>query len=369
VPKGPSLEPKDKRMAVHVEDHPVEYLEFEGTIPKGEYGGGTVMLWDLGTWEEKPDSKDTEIKFILHGQKLGGEFVLVRTGEDKQWLLIKKTDEFAGRPIDDQHSVKSGRTMEEIAKGQEAVWFSDLPSESAEMDLSQAPEAPMPTSIEPMMASLHGKPFSGQKWLFEVKWDGVRAICFLTPNKVRLMTRRGNDCTATYPELMAIRRQIHAQECIVDGEIVAYDDKGIPNFHLLQQRMNLQREADIQHAQQEVPVGMQLFDLLYLEGRDLRKLPLVQRKALLKRIVEPKGFVLYSEHVENEGEAFYKAVVAQGLEGVVAKEKDSPYMAGKRTRHWLKLKVVKEMDCVIGGWTEGNGARKPLGSVVLGVYT
>lgn len=369
VPKGPSLNPADKRMAVHVEDHPVEYLEFEGTIPKGEYGGGTVMLWDLGTYEEKSDSKGNEIKFILHGQKLGGEFVLVRTrGEEDQWLLIKKKDEFAEHPVDDDHSVKSGRTMQEIAQGKEAVWFSDLPSTSAELDLSQAPEAPMPKSIEPMMAMLAEKPFSGPKWLFEVKWDGIRTIAYITKSGVRLMTRRGNDCTAQYPELAEIGRELNAQECIVDGEVVAYNDKGLPDFHLLQQRMNLQRQADIDRAQHEVPVGLQLFDLLYLDGRDLRKLPLVQRKALLKRIVQPKGFVLYSDHVEDEGEAFYKAVVAQGLEGVVAKEKASPYLAGKRTRCWFKLKAVKEMDCVIGGWTEGKGARKSLGSVVLGLY-
>jgi bifunctional non-homologous end joining protein LigD len=368
VPKGPSLNPADKRMAVHVEDHPVEYLEFEGTIPEGEYGGGTVMLWDLGTYEELPGSKGNEFKFVLHGQKLGGEFVLVRTGGDKQWLLIKKRDEFAERPVDDDHSVKSSRTMDEIAQGKQAVWFSDLPAEAAEMDLSTAPEAPMPRSIEPMMATLAEKAFSHPDWLFEVKWDGIRAISFVTKEGVRLVTRRGNDCTAQYPELAAIGRELDAQTCIIDGEIVAYDDKGIPNFHLLQQRMNLQRTADIQRAQTEVPVGMQVFDLLYLDGRDLRKLPLVQRKALLRRVVQPKGFLLYSEHVQGAGEAFYQAAVERGLEGAVAKDKNSPYLTGKRSKCWLKLKATKEMDCVIGGWTEGEGARKALGSVVLGLY-
>src|SRR5579862_8216955 len=368
VPKGPSPEPTDKRLAMHVENHPVEYLEFEGTIPQGEYGGGTVMLWDLGTYEEKPDSKGNEIKFILHGRKLGGEFVLVRTGGQKQWLLIKKKDEFAGRPVDDDHSVKTGRTMDEIAAGKAAVWFSDLPADAAEFDLSDAPEAPMPQSVEPMMATLAEKAFSHPDWLYEVKWDGIRAIAFVTEKGVRLMTRRGNDCTAQYPELQDIGRELDATECVVDGEIVAYDDKGLPNFHLLQQRMNLQRASDIAHAQREVPVGFQLFDLLYVDGRDLRKLPLVQRKALLRRIVQPKGYVLYSDHVEKDGEAFYRAVVDKGLEGIVAKEKASPYLAGKRTRHWLKLKAIKEMDCVVGGWTEGQGARKALGSVCLGLY-
>jgi bifunctional non-homologous end joining protein LigD len=368
VPKGPSHNPADKRMAVHVEDHPVEYMEFEGTIPKGEYGGGTVMLWDLGTYEELPGSKGNELKFILHGQKLGGEFVLVRTGTDKQWLLIKKKDEFAGREVDDDHSVKTGRTMEEIAAGKDAVWFSDLPAAAAEVDFDAAPEAPMPRTIEPMMAVLAEKPFSHPDWLFEVKWDGIRAITFVNDGQVRLMTRRGNDCTATYPELAHLSHEIDAAQCILDGEIVAYDDRGIPNFHLLQQRMNLQRTADIQRAQAEVPVGMQVFDLLYLEGRDLRKLPLVQRKALLRRILQPRGFALLSEHVEGEGEAFYHAAVERGLEGVVAKDRNSPYLTGKRSKCWLKLKAVKEMDCVIGGWTEGEGARKALGSVVLGLY-
>ncbi len=368
VPKGPSLNPAEKRMAVHVEDHPIEYLEFEGTIPEGEYGGGTVMLWDLGTYEELPGSKGNELKFILHGQKLDGEFVLVRTGGDKQWLLIKKRDGFAERPADDEHSVKSSRTMEEIAQGKQAVWFSDLPADAAEMDLSLAPEAAMPRSIEPMMATLAQKPFSHPDWLFEVKWDGIRAISFVTKDGVRLMSRRGNDCSAQYPELAGIRRELEAETCVIDGEIVAYDEKGMPNFHLLQKRMNLQRAADIQRAQAEIPVGMQVFDLLYLDGRDLRKLPLVQRKALLRRVVQPKGFLLYSEHVEGEGKAFYQAAVERGLEGAVAKDKNSPYLTGKRSKSWLKLKATKEMDCVIGGWTEGEGARKALGSVVLGLY-
>ncbi|HVA25461.1 MAG TPA: non-homologous end-joining DNA ligase [Chloroflexota bacterium] len=368
VPKGPSLNPADKRMAVHVEDHPVEYLEFEGTIPAGEYGGGSVMLWDLGTYEELPGSKGNELKFVLHGQKLGGEFVLVRTGDDKQWLLIKKRDEFAGKPVDDEHSVKSNRTLDEIAQGQQAVWFSDLPAEAAELDLSAVPEGPMPRAIEPMMATLAEKAFSHPDWLFEVKWDGIRAISFVTKDGVRLMSRRGNNCTAQYPELAGIRRELDAEACIIDGEIVAYDERGIPNFHLLQKRMNLQHAADIQRAQAEIPVGMQVFDLLYLDGRDLRKLPLVQRKALLRRIVQPKGFLLYSEHVEGEGKAFYQAAVERGLEGAVAKDKNSPYITGKRSKHWLKLKAIKEMDCVIGGWTEGEGARKALGSVVLGLY-
>ncbi len=368
VPKGPSLDPADKRLAMQTEDHPVEYLEFEGTIPEGEYGGGTVMLWDLGTYQELPGSRGNEIKFVLHGQKLGGEFVIVRTRGERQWLLIKKRDDWAGKPVDDEHSVKSGRTLDEIREGKSAQWFSDLPAATAEVDLDRAPEAPMPRTIEPMMASLGSKAFSHPDWLFEVKWDGIRVIAFVTESGVRLTTRRGNDCSAQYPELAHIARELDAGECIVDGEIVAYDDKGLPSFHRLQQRMNLQRASDIQHAQAEVPVGMQVFDLLYLDGRDLRKLPLIQRKALLRRVVRPKGFLLFSEHVEGEGEAFYKAVTQRGLEGAVAKEKDSVYLSGKRSKSWLKLKATKEMDCVIGGWTEGEGARKALGSVVLGLY-
>ncbi|MBV9120565.1 MAG: non-homologous end-joining DNA ligase, partial [Chloroflexi bacterium] len=370
VPRGPSLDPADKRMAVHVEDHPIQYMEFEGTIPKGEYGGGTVMLWDLGTYEELPGSKGNEIKFVLHGEKIGGEFVLVKTPSagEKQWLLIKKRDEWAGRPVDDDHSVKSGRTMEDIAEGRGAVWFSDLSADAAELDLAQAPEAPMPKSIDPMMATLAARPFSGDDWLFEVKWDGVRAIAYLDEGTVRLSSRRGNDCTPQYPELAHLRYEVSASQAVLDGEIVAYDERGLPNFHLLQQRMNLQQEADIQRAQSSVPAGYQVFDLLYLDGRDLRKLPLIQRKALLKRIVDPKGFVFYSDHVERDGQAFFDAVKAKGLEGVVAKRKYGAYLAGKRTREWRKFKATNDVDCVIGGWTEGSGARKSLGSLVLGLY-
>ncbi|MBV8087699.1 MAG: non-homologous end-joining DNA ligase [Chloroflexi bacterium] len=249
------------------------------------------------------------------------------------------------------------------------MWFRDLPAAAAELDLSAAPEAPMPRSLEPMMAERHDQPFDRDDWLFEVKWDGIRALSFVEDGNVRLQTRRGNDCTAQYPELQHIPWELGARQAIVDGEIVAYVERGVPSFHLLQQRMNLQHETDIKRAQAEIPVGYQVFDLLYLDGRDLRKLPLVQRKALLKRIVQPKGFVLYSEHVEGQGKAFYDAVVAQGLEGVVAKRCSSPYQAGRRTKDWLKLKTTNELDCVIGGWTEGSGNRaKSLGSLALGLY-
>ncbi|MDE3075489.1 MAG: non-homologous end-joining DNA ligase, partial [Chloroflexota bacterium] len=369
VPKGPTLDPREKRLAMQVEDHPVEYLEFEGTIPKGEYGGGTVMLWDLGTYEQRADSREGDFKLILRGQKLAGEFALVRMKDkQKEWLLIKKTDQAAGRPVDDDHSVKSGRTMEQIATSDEAVWLSDLPAASAELDRTAMPEVPMPASIEPMLATAIDKPFSDGGWLFEPKWDGIRCIAFVEDSTVRLMSRRGRNITFQYPELQGMRSGIEAKQAVLDGEIVAYDDQGLPSFHVLQQRMNLDNRYEIERMQQQVPVAYQVFDLLYVDGRDIRALPLVQRKALLQRAVKPHHFIFYSGHVEEHGEAFFRAAERQGLEGIVAKLKSSPYSSGKRTRWWLKLKTVETIDCVIGGWTDGSGAREALGALALGLY-
>ncbi len=369
VPRGPTLDPKEKRLAMQVEDHPIEYMEFEGTIPKGEYGGGTVMLWDLGTYQERPGSHDGDSKFVLTGQKLHGEFALVRMkGKEKEWLLIKKADEAAGQPVDDVHSVKSGRTLEQIAANEGALWFSDLPAASAEVDMSAMVETPMPASLEPMMATLADQPFSGPDWIFEPKWDGIRGLAFIENRTVRLMSRRGRNVTFQYPELAHMWTGVEASQAILDGEIVAYDERGLPDFHTLQQRMNLENPHEIEQTQLRVPVAYQAFDLLYVDGRDVRSLPVIQRKALLRRILKQHNFLFYCDHIEEYGEAFYQAAVAQGLEGVVAKLKRSPYVSGRRTRSWLKIKAVQTLDCVIGGWTEGSGARKSLGALVLGLY-
>ncbi|MGH2364264.1 MAG: non-homologous end-joining DNA ligase [Chloroflexota bacterium] len=369
VPRGPSLDPGDKRLAMQVEDHPLEYMEFEGSIPKAEYGGGTVMLWDVGTYQEQPGSHDGDLKFVLHGHKLRGEFALVRMhGKGKEWLLIKKRDEAAGSPVDDEHSVKSGRTMEEIAASVDAVWLSDLPAAAAEIDYALLPEVPLPRVIEPMLASLAPKPFSDPDWLFEPKWDGIRAIALVSQGKVRLLSRHGNDLTAQYPELASLAAGLAADQAALDGEIVAYDDRGLPNFHTLQRRMNLTAKSEIERIRQEIPVAYQAFDLLHLNGHDLMGLPLIQRKALLRRTILPHAFIFFCGHVEERGEAFFQGAIEQGLEGMVAKLKRSPYLPGKRSRSWLKLKGVQTVDCVVGGWTDGQGARKELGALALGMY-
>src|SRR3989441_4305664 len=366
IPKGPTLNPAEKRLAAHVEDHPVSYYDFEGTIPKGEYGGGTVMIWDWGTYELEESTpaeslKRGEVKFRLNGVRLRGRYALVRTRSEKDWLLIKKKDEAADPNFDIEKftpSVKTGRTKEEIEKGKDAVWSSRREEgEGGLIDLANAEKGPMPTSLDPMKAQLFEKAFDDEHWLFEVKWDGIRLVTFIDDGKVRLQTRAGRIVDDEYPQLQAITNLVSAREAILDGEIVALDEEGRPSFQLLQNR-----------GKEEHPMQYVVFDIVDFDGQRLFKVPLEDRKRLLRDIVRDGGILKYSDHVLGQGQAFFKAAQQKRLEGIVAKLRDSPYQPGVRSSAWLKIKAHLQQEVVIGGFTAPRASRKYFGALIVGVY-
>ncbi len=391
IPKGPSLDPTVKHLAAMVEDHPLDYGDFEGNIPKGEYGGGSVMLWDRGTFELIGDEPAAEqiargdLKFQLHGEKLSGTWAIVHMknrGKGNEWLIIKKKDDAARTPWDIEElaqSVKTGRTQEEIA--------ADLPAHKAKAaapekapaassrkkkrnapDLEKLPgarKAPMPGFFEPMGATLTDQLPKGSDWLFEIKWDGVRGLVFLDGGSMRIYTRNENRCERQYPELQVLPHYIDAEQAILDGEIVVLDSKGISHFELIQPRIHTQDANAVAKMGQKSPVHLYVFDLLYLDGFDLRSVPLVERKRLLAAIVKPFPLLRLSDHFENAGEELLEAARNSGLEGLIAKCATSPYES-RRSRNWLKLKVTSEQEFVIAGYTPGE--REHFGSLVLGYY-
>jgi bifunctional non-homologous end joining protein LigD len=390
VPKGPTLDPDQKRLAVHVEDHPIEYGDFEGVIPDG-YGAGTVMLWDAGTREWEPETaadvdaalRKGDVKFILHGVKLRGRFALIHTGNrmggnrgsENAWLLIKKRDEPAVPGWDaaaSAWSVKTGRTLDEIAAGRGdkpgEIWRSDSEGDQLGPLIAPAPVGEMPRNVRPMLAERIERPFTADNWVWELKYDGVRALAAVRDGQVSLQSRSGRDETARYPELKAIGNALLLRDALVDGEIVAFTEDGKPSFERLQSRINVSKQADIIRAQGTAPVAYCAFDLLWAAGHDLRDLPLLQRKRALRAALRDVPGVLYVDHVEREGEAFFDAVKKQELEGIVGKQSESRYETGRRSRSWVKVKAWNTQDCVIGGFTEGRNTRGALGALVLGVY-
>ena len=354
VPKGPTLDPDEKRLAVHVEDHPVEYGDFEGTIPAGNYGAGSVLLWDRGTYELLgKDSAETQLergdfKFRLHGEKLMGEFALVkikRSEKGNEWLLIKKKDFAAKAGWDAESDLRSVGGVSDPAQ------------------LAGAAEGKIPADITPMMAFPSATLPKGPDWLYEVKWDGVRALCFLDQKKVRLIGRSGKSMEAQYPELSAVVQHLNAKTAVLDGEIVVFDAKGIPSFAEIQPRIGA-RPQNVAALSKTNPVMFFAFDLLYLDGYDLRQVALVERKRMLSSRISAAGVLRYSEHFP-EGENLLQAARQKGLEGVVAKSASSKYES-KRSNSWLKIKVVAQQEFVICGLTEVE--RKYFGSLALGVY-
>jgi bifunctional non-homologous end joining protein LigD len=463
VPKGPSLDPADKRLAMQVEDHPVSYFDFEGNIPEGNYGAGTVMVWDVGTWQPLspvaingkyvPGTEAEavamlargDLKFRLHGKQLNGDFALVKMrgrrpgSKGNEWLMIKKQDEFVVEGYDIEsldESVLSGRSLAEIAgdagsaewrsrpagRGKlKAAWLADavakldqkkkqkkLTTERTEEhrgkkekenkpEASAAPAAltkpsesktkssvspvssmvkdasaalvkrPMPLTIHPMLAESVEKPFDGAEWLFEIKWDGYRAVAFISAGKVRLVSRNQNDLTARYPELKDLPKFVHAREAILDGEVVALDDEGRASFSLMQQRTGFRPGGRRAAEKADVPVLYYAFDLLYLDGYDWRRVPLEERKAKLASLLVAGDAVRYSDHYPEQGKALFEMAHKKGLEGILAKKRQSIYEE-RRSREWLKIKIKHRQECVIGGFTEPEGTRARFGSIVLGLY-
>jgi bifunctional non-homologous end joining protein LigD len=377
VPKGPSLEPLSKGLAVHVEDHPIDYGTFEGNIPKGEYGGGSVMLWDRGTYELLGDGLPAtaqiergDLKFRLHGEKLRGEFALVLMrgrAKGNEWLLIKKKDAEArtGWNIEDYaRSVLTGRTQQEIAENLPAT--ATQASGSQHLDqVKGAVKSPMPHAVTPMLATIASKPPTGDQWLYEVKWDGVRALCFVENNQLCIYTRNQKRCEQQYPELSVLPRFLKATSAVLDAEIAVVDDQGKSSFSLIQPRISVGDPNTIAHLARSTPVTLFLFDLLYLDGYDLRGLALEERKRLLSEIVTPTERIRLSDHFTIGGDAMLEAARQLGLEGILAKRTGSKY-EGRRSPQWLKIKVVTTEDFVIGGLTHGE--RDYFSSLVLGCY-
>src|SRR5215467_6881202 len=477
VPKGPSLDPADKRLAMQVEDHPVSYFDFEGNIPEGNYGAGSVMVWDVGTWQPLSPvavdgkyppgtEKDAvamlakgDLKFRLNGERLKGDFAPIKMkgrrpgSKGNEWLMIKKHDDqvvegYDAGEIDE--SVLSHRSMDEIAgdarskewkssrpaaRGKlKAAWLADavakldqkkkqsqkqgqkktagdeedaekkkassktLPSTVAASNAAPSPigngsaasagknrskssasstssavvishpiKRPIPTKIHPMLAESIEDPFDGDDWLFEIKWDGYRAIAFIQNGKVRLVSRNQNELTQRYPELHDMAKLVKAKTAILDGEVVALDSEGRPSFSLMQQRTGFRPGGRRGTANADIPVLYFAFDLLYLDGYDWRRMALEDRKNKLKTLLVLDDVVRYSDHYESQGKALFEIARDKKLEGILAKRRTSCYEE-RRSREWLKIKIRHRIECVIGGFTEPEGSRAHFGSLVLGQY-
>jgi bifunctional non-homologous end joining protein LigD len=374
VPKGPSLNPGDKRLAVQVEDHPFEYRKFEGTIPEGNYGAGEVIIWDQGTWEPEgalsPEEQlqRGELKFRLHGHKLNGSFVLVKLKHSRgknEWLLIKHRDDYADPMwnVDDHgESIVSGRPLPPTQKEKRKIQDSAAPNPA---ELPGARGAPMPRDVSVTLAKIADKPFSDPNWLFEIKWDGIRTLAFLENGNVSLFSRSKREVTAEFPEFQDLAKCLRAGTAILDGEIVTLDKNGRSDFQKLQNRFGVTRPS--QNLIQSVPLTYYLFDLLYCNGFDVRKTPLLQRKELLRQVLRGDDRVRYSEHQLEKGKELYAVAKEQGLEGIVGKQIESPY-TGNRTDYWLKFKIVNELDAVVVGWTAPRRTRQYFGALVLALY-
>jgi bifunctional non-homologous end joining protein LigD len=417
VTKGPSLVPGEKRLAVHVEDHPVEYNDFEGTIPEGQYGGGTVLLWDRGHWVPQEDPRRGYAKghlaFRLEGQKLSGGWHLVRMkkrpGERQEgWLLIKQEDEGARTPDEpdileeEARSVASGRSLEEIASDPKGrVWQSNreeateagkakakpkrkTPAKSGRapakdksantegevapsLDLAaltrDAPKRAIPKAIEPCLATLSAIVPTSDRWLHEIKWDGYRLIAFKTPRTVRLATRRGLDWTERFPGIAKAVQELPVDSAILDGEAVVEDERGAASFSALQNALS------DEHGKIARDAIFYAFDLLYVEGHDLRPLPLGERKTRLATLVPTGtgGHLRLSEHLEADGAAMARSAQSVGLEGILSKRRDRPYRSG-RTDDWLKIKFTERQEFVIAGYVPSTASAKAIGSLVLAYH-
>jgi bifunctional non-homologous end joining protein LigD len=382
VPKGPSLDSRQKRLAVETEDHPLDYIDFEGVIPEGNYGAGTVIVWDTGTYTTERDVRqqfrDGKISFALSGKKIKGSFVLIRIKQrQKQWLLIKADDPFATSERDlartAPESVITGRTNEELAgKPGRGEKRSEV---NGRLDNSIAKKSQFPLSVKPMLAQLADKPFDNEQWVFEVKWDGVRAILLRDKAKgiTEIQSRNGKNITHRYPEILkAIDSVIikSNKSIVLDGEIVVLNEEGSPDFQRHQRRMNVESQRDVEYLSNDIPATYFVFDILYIDGKGVEELDFVDRRKILDTVVA-KGSkrICISEYIEEKGKALFKSVVERRLEGIVAKYKHSKYRQGIRSSGWLKIKGLLTQDCVVIGYTKGEGNRQEyFGSLILAIY-
>ncbi|NNF29507.1 MAG: DNA ligase D [Gemmatimonadetes bacterium] len=370
VPKGPSPNQQDKRLAVHVEDHPIEYADFEGVIPADNYGAGPSIIWDRGVWRavEDPDEgmKKGKLLFDLKGYKLKGRWTLIRTkgGEDNHWLLIKERDAYmdpeGGTEDYPDDSIFSGLTVDELGAGGDHG-----ASIRAECRKAGAKEAPLRAmEVELMMAESRERPFSKDGWIFEIKYDGYRMLGERTSDSSILVSRNGNDLTDTFPEVARAIRGLPYRGLILDGEVVVHDSQGLPSFQLIQKRGRIQKKMEAQRASVLLPATYYAFDLLAFEGHDLRTLPLSGRKELLRRVLPSVGPIRYSDHIDDRGAEMYEQVVALGLEGVVGKRRESRY-AGGRSRSWLKVRAVHTADFAVCGFTDPKEGNTGFGALHL----
>lgn len=386
VPKGPSLDPSVRRLAMEVEDHPMAYNTFEGTIPKGEYGGGTVMLWDRGEYEPEglPEGKDAsrallaahragKITFTMHGERLRGSFALIRTrgrGGKAQWLLIKQDDEHAraGSDVTSEYdaSVATGRSMEAIAGGVAGSrnWRSNRAGKSKKS------KSASPPPLEPMLART-GEPGRGE-WIYEPKYDGIRVLAFATPGQVALITRNGKDKAKQFPELVSALRELSAElgePIVLDGEVVALAGGEIVRFGELQGRMHLTKRGQIARLSEEQPAALVAFDILLIGDHSLVHSTWRERREELEHVLEGRatGTVRMSE-VSTDRKALREQARRQGWEGLIAKRPDARYRPGRRSGDWLKIKYENQQEFVVGGWTEPRSSRKHLGAILLGYY-
>ncbi|HEX7236705.1 MAG TPA: DNA ligase D [Gammaproteobacteria bacterium] len=370
VPKGPSPNPADKRLAVHVEDHPVDYVNFEGVIPPDNYGAGAVIVWDRGQWFALNDIAagfdKGKLLFELRGHKLRGRWTLVKTKRGKnEWLLIKERDAYATTQSTDDYphdSVLSGRTVEQVAGGdprgkEVAAKLRKLGAVERELKARD---------LRPMLAT-PGKPFSDPKWVFELKYDGYRLFAEKRAGEVKLYSRAGNDFTSTFPEIADIAAALPFSQFIIDAEVVVLDERGLPSFSLLQKRGRLTRRADVARAAIELPCSIYAFDLLAFDGLDLRSLPLVERKAALRALLPVSGAMRYSEHFETQGKAMFEEAERLGLEGIIGKRAASAYVS-KRSTDWIKVNAAKSDDFIVVGYLPPKQGGKGFGALLLGQY-
>jgi bifunctional non-homologous end joining protein LigD len=395
VPKGPIADPSVKRLAMHVEDHPMDYIAFEGTIPQGEYGGGTVMVWDTGTYlaegsEDVAESEkmlrkmheDGNIKVVLFGEKLKGSYHLVHMhGKDKEWLLMKAKDDYADKKDFDQTSVLTGRTLDEIADDKKSdVWESNHEATKHEKhddilgDIKDSTETEhsftaddvadakklkaFPNEWKPQLATLGGEIFDSKDWVYETKYDGYRSLVMIHKQKVELVSRNGLSFNKKYAPLVEAFGAIK-DDIVLDGEIVVEDEKGISHFQWLQYFADNPGRGKLK---------IYVFDILYFNGFDLTPLTLLQRKKILEALLPKSDEIIYSEHIIGDGEKALAKVKKDGGEGLIAKKADSRYHVNKRSKDWLKIKVTKEQEMVIGGFTDPKGSRSGFGSLLLGYY-